>query len=99
MKPALVLVVIAAVSIGLIFFLNQCGRPTPPEVGSVSAAVSYDGTVYYFEAVSDFGSKLASFVKEHPELRVVSMAPLDNGIYGSTRGYWVLVEKREAKKE
>lgn len=99
MKGVLVIGGIILLLVVGIIALNDCGRPTAPDVRSDGAAIGYDGTVYYFENVQSFGSALAAFIKAHPELRVVSVAPLDNGGYGSTRGYWVVVEKRTKESE
>lgn len=94
MKTLGTLAAVIVIAILLLFSMNQCGRPVATEAVGM-APVSYDGAVYYFESVQSFGSDLAAFIKSHPDLRVVSVAPLDNNPYGSTRGYWVVVEKRQ----
>ena len=95
LAPRIAIVGIIVVGLFLVFCFYQCGQPdiTPsptPGIGNVGVS----DTVLYFDGSQNFGTKLAVFMKEHPELRVVAIAPLDTAGYGSTRGYWVVVEKR-----
>jgi len=95
---AILLVVLVVLAVAA----PSIGRPRPdpedPRVIRSEGYFSYDGNVYYFDEAKDFGPKLAWFIQHHPDLRVVSIAALDTGGYGSTRGYWVVVEKRELPK-
>lgn len=91
-KAVLVLAVILLLLIALLFGCHQCGEPNVLE-GTHGDPISYNGTVYYFKATQEFGSQLSIWIQKHPELRVVSVAPLDTTAYGRTRGYWVVVEK------
>ena len=89
MKTSIMAIVVISILIGLIVLLNGLGAPETKYVTPGS-----NSTVLYFDSIQDFGGRLELFIKEHPELKVVSVAPLDNAAYGSTRGYWVVVEKR-----
>lgn len=82
--------------LGAILALDRCGEPAPPSTEGDSIIQRHGDWVYYFSHKTDFGDALATFIEEHPELRIVSVAPLDTSTYGSTRGYWVVVEKKEA---
>jgi len=88
-----VLLFVGAVALG-----HWLGTPDGGTEAPGGGPTSYNDTVYYFEANKDFGPRLAAWIKEHPELRVVSVASLNTGTYGSTRGYWVVVEKADPKK-
>ncbi len=75
--------------------LERCGEPTPTTSQDGGVIQRHGENVYYFGHTSDFGDALAVFTQEHPELRVISITSLNTSAYGSTRGYWVLVEKKE----
>jgi hypothetical protein len=95
MKHLGVLALIVLGCMVLVLIINQTGAPSTDNVGPTGNAVPIgNGPVYYFDSAQDFGTRLATFINAHPELRVVSIAPLDNAFQGSTRGYWVVVEKR-----
>lgn len=79
--------------VGLILLLYAVAQVGEPDSKEIEAASS--GTVFYLPYTSDFGKHLSEFITAHPELRVVSIAPLDNVGNGATRGYWVLTEKKE----
>jgi len=95
-SPILAILMVAgvlAVLVGLLALIDRGGGPPPPMESSSSTVTAYGDRVYYFDSARQFGPALATFFKDHPDLRVVSIAPLDNCGYGSTRGYWVVVEK------
>jgi hypothetical protein len=95
MKDSLPIIGVIVVGLFLVFCLYQCGQPdTTPSPAPGIGHVGVSDTVFYFDGSQNFGTKLAVFIKEHPELRVVAIAPLDTAVSGSTRGYWVVVEKR-----
>lgn len=62
----------------------------------------YGDTLYYFEclnpgllgnfAPSYFGDSAAEFLKEHPNLKIVTMMAQVN--HGSCVGYWVVVDRK-----
>jgi len=98
MSTKAMLAVIAGLIVILAMFIywtDRAGVPTPPEGRMGQGPVSYDGVVYFFDSRIDFGVDLSRFAKAHPELRIVSVAPLDNVGHGATRGYWVVVEPRK----
>jgi len=98
MKTAAIVTAFIGLLAALLCWDYEVGRPEPPTGTSEKIPVSYGGIVYYFESPTAFGVELSSFIKSHPDLRVVSVAPLDSLGHGSTRGYWVVVEKREITK-
>lgn len=65
--------------------------------GSVSAVQISDlgNGVYFFNYYPEmFGHDLSKFLTEHPQLRVVSIAGYDGGLYGHTSGYYVVFENK-----
>jgi len=90
------LVAIAFLLIGALALSDWLSSPEGGVEAPGGGPTSYNDTVYYFEGNKDFGPRLAAWIKEHPELRVVSVASLNTrGVYGSTRGYWVVVEEKK----
>lgn len=61
----------------------------------VTSEINYGNGVYYFPYTeSDFGNALSSFIQEHPEYEVVSMASNGTTAYGVNQGYFVIVKKK-----
>jgi len=89
------LVLVFLLVLGLFGIVHWLETPEGGTEAPSGGPTSYNDTVYYFEGNKDFGPRLAAWIKEHPEFRVVSVASLDTEAYGSTRGYWVVVEEKK----
>lgn len=56
--------------------------------------VDYGQGVLFFPYTREsFGRALAEFLKRNDSYRVVSLAPDDTDAYGTTRGYFVIVDQ------
>ena len=56
---------------------------------------NYDNGVFYFNVRGElFADALSMWIVDHPEYRVVAVAPDDRCGYGVTCGYIVVVESR-----
>ncbi|EKE16270.1 MAG: hypothetical protein ACD_11C00022G0002 [uncultured bacterium] len=58
--------------------------------------IEYGDGVYFFNGAGErFGKALATFIKSHPELELVSMASMSDGkLYSNTDGYFVVFRKK-----
>ncbi len=74
-----------------------CSDPNDPDMGASknTEVKNYGNGVYYFPYIRDFGNELSLFVENNPNLRLVSIAPLDTKGYGNTTGYYVYFEPKE----
>ena len=52
------------------------------------------GILYFYQYGKDFGEALSIFLRLNPHLKVLSIASDDTDYFGSTHGYFVIVEKR-----
>ena len=60
---------------------------------SLVMPVKFGDNVYYFDAKQvNFGKSLQFFISSHPELKIVTVTSDNSGVYGSTDGYFVVVE-------
>ena len=75
---------------------NDPNDPNDPDMGASknTELKNYGNGVYYFPYTRDFGNELSLFVENNPNLRLVSIAPLDIKGYGNTTGYYVYFEPK-----
>ncbi|AKM81994.1 TPA: hypothetical protein DD449_02935 [Candidatus Berkelbacteria bacterium] len=72
-----------------------------PRTGSKSSnnsgsVIDYENGVYYFDSIeANFANSLSGFIKDHPDLELVSMAGDDMGIHGASKGYFVVFRKKQ----
>jgi hypothetical protein len=60
----------------------------------ITTPLEFGNGVLYFQSVhTGFGDSLSSYIKDHPDMRVVSIAS-DTFSNGYIVGYFVVVEKR-----
>lgn len=58
--------------------------------------LQYKNGVYYFPVTrDDFANVLAEFIKEHPELELVTIAGDGTGSDGYDRGYFVIFSEKQ----
>jgi hypothetical protein len=63
---------------------------------STESVVDYENGVYYFHSCKvAFGNTLSAFIKKHPDLDLVAMAPNDTSGYGATSGYFVVFRPKK----
>ncbi|MBI5077017.1 hypothetical protein HZB94_01370 [Candidatus Falkowbacteria bacterium] len=75
----------------------------PENIGktNILLPVEYGQGVYYFPCVAaEFANSLATFIKQHPELEITSIAPDDKGERkmqngGYISGYFVVCKRKK----
>lgn len=85
--------------VGLVLLLYAVAQVGEPDQKEIELLISSNGPVFYLPYAGDFGKHLNEFIAEHPDLRVVSIAPLDTLGNGATRGYWVVTEKKQDRNK
>lgn len=64
----------------------------------VTAPVDYKNGIFYFhETQAELGNSLSSFISNHPELELVSIASDNTGGNGTTVGYFAVFINKEKK--
>ncbi len=53
-----------------------------------------NGVMYAHGDRGDAGYAISNYLKDNPDKHIVAMSPDDTGIYGSTVGYFFIVENR-----
>jgi hypothetical protein len=99
MKPLVAILLAALVlSTAACDLAKRGGQPLPEKQAQLSGTelpLTYGNGVLYFacnEAV--FGRSLSAYLASRPDQRVAAISGNDTGNYGSTLGYFVIVEKR-----
>lgn len=101
--------IVLAILISNLFFVCACRPPIaddPKNINQINfSPLDYGNNVYYFSTIgAEFGNALSGFLKNHPELRLLSIAPDENGrkdgrFVGTISGYFVIFEKRNQSND
>jgi len=83
-----IILVVMFVSTGCI---NSAADPKNVQPSRINDVTFYGNNVYYFDCIqASFGNSLSTFISQHPELEIVSIASDNTGGYGITMGYFVV---------
>lgn len=74
-------------------FLVGCGNSLPSN-GKPDVKDFGNGVLYFEYNGSDFGYALSSWIGDHRDYKVIQIVEDGTDAYGSTHGYFVVVEKR-----
>lgn len=99
MRSTFVSIFIFLSLMGLLFWFAHSPAANPSAVRAATdiKVVEYGNGVYYFDALGpSFGNQLSEFLRDHPDLELVSMVSDGTGVYGANRGCFVVLRpKRE----
>ncbi|TSC83271.1 MAG: hypothetical protein G01um101419_101 [Parcubacteria group bacterium Gr01-1014_19] len=105
MKKILIMLVFTAIMTVCLVGCSD-GRNDPDKAQNVHPStnmqniVNYGNNIYYFPHVeASFGNHLATFLNEHKDLEVVSIAADDYCGHGYTKGYFVVFRKKQLPAE
>jgi hypothetical protein len=99
MKALLVIIAAITALMTTACAVNESNQPRNIGQTKIIAPLDYGNGVYYFPIVSaEFGNSLSAFIKQHPEMEMLSIAPTDEG-YQSIHGYFVIFKNKRQKDD